>query len=55
MLKVRDNFENKKDELEAKLTALLKTPWTIAVDMQGMYSYTNETGNSYASQDRESR
>ncbi|KAG8529609.1 uncharacterized protein KY384_006246 [Bacidia gigantensis] len=45
---VRDNWEAKRSELEARLSSVLGTPWTAAIDPAELFSFA--TGNQYASQ-----
>lgn len=40
---VRDDWENKIDELEASLSKLLDTPWNIDIDAGEMYQLALET------------
>jgi hypothetical protein len=39
---VRDDWEAKKADIEAKLSEILGTPWTFEVDLLQIYAYAQE-------------
>lgn len=43
---IRDNWENRKEELEGKISTLLGAPWTVTIDPKAIYPYGEE--GSYA-------
>lgn len=39
---VRDEWENKKDEYEQRLSGLLGAPWTIDINLRQVYAYAQD-------------